>query len=74
VRSLHHPLLLAGYEGRCTLPSNFDATYTYSLGHAAAALLAAGKTGLMATVSCLERAPRQRVGRGRHPAPVHDAH
>lgn len=49
------PRCRPGYEGRCSLPSNFDATYTYSLGHAAAALLAAGKTGLMATISDMNK-------------------
>ena len=39
-----------GYEGRCAAPSNFDADYCYSLGYTAAALLAAGKTGYMASV------------------------
>lgn len=42
-----------GYEGRCSLPTNFDATYTFGLGAAAGALLGAGRTGLMATVSDL---------------------
>lgn len=52
-----------GYEGRCSLPSNFDATYCYSLGMAAAALAAAGRTGLMATVSDLHLPASQwRVG------------
>ncbi|MFA4945842.1 MAG: diphosphate--fructose-6-phosphate 1-phosphotransferase [Lentisphaeria bacterium] len=39
-----------GYEGRCAAPSNFDADYCYSLGYTAAALVAAGKTGYMASV------------------------
>jgi len=39
-----------GYEGRCAAPSNFDADYCYSLGYAAAALIASGKTGYMASV------------------------
>ncbi|PSC71449.1 pyrophosphate-fructose 6-phosphate 1-phosphotransferase subunit beta 1 [Micractinium conductrix] len=42
-----------GYEGRCSLPSNFDATYCNALGQAAGCLVAAGQTGLMATVSNL---------------------
>lgn len=42
-----------GYEGRCSLPTNFDATYTCALGHAAGALVEAGATGLMATIGNL---------------------
>ncbi|CAA7407601.1 unnamed protein product [Spirodela intermedia] len=42
-----------GYEGRCGLPTNFDATYCYSLGFAAGALLHAGKTGLISSVANL---------------------
>ncbi|GEM_PF-206606 len=39
-----------GYEGRCAAPSNFDADYCYSLGYAAAALIADGRSGYMAQV------------------------
>jgi pyrophosphate--fructose-6-phosphate 1-phosphotransferase len=39
-----------GYEGRCAVPSNFDADYCYSLGMVASLLIAAGKTGYMASV------------------------
>ena len=39
-----------GYEGRCAIPSNFDADYTYSLGVVASLLINAGKTGYMASV------------------------
>ena len=39
-----------GYEGRCAIPSNFDADYTYSLGYTAALLVAEGKTGYMSSV------------------------
>ena len=39
-----------GYEGRCAAPSNFDADYCYSLGFAAAALIANGKTGYMSSI------------------------
>ncbi|KAL4442020.1 hypothetical protein ABPG77_011281 [Micractinium sp. CCAP 211/92] len=42
-----------GYEGRCSLPSNFDATYCNALGQAAGALTSAGQTGIMATLSNL---------------------
>ena len=39
-----------GYEGRCAAPSNFDADYCYSLGVAASALIANGKTGYMSSI------------------------
>lgn len=39
-----------GYEGRCAVPSNFDADYCYSLGRTAAILIADGKSGYMASV------------------------
>jgi len=39
-----------GYEGRCAIPSNFDADYTYSLGYTAAVLISEDKTGYMASV------------------------
>ena len=39
-----------GYEGRCAAPSNFDADYCYSLGFAASALIANGKTGYMSSI------------------------
>jgi pyrophosphate--fructose-6-phosphate 1-phosphotransferase len=39
-----------GYEGRCAVPSNFDADYCYSLGQTAAFLIAGGKSGYMASV------------------------
>ncbi len=39
-----------GYEGRCAIPSNFDANYTYSLGITASVLIAEGKTGYMSSV------------------------
>ncbi|PKA47853.1 Pyrophosphate--fructose 6-phosphate 1-phosphotransferase subunit beta [Apostasia shenzhenica] len=40
-----------GYEGRCGLPTNFDATYCYALGYGAAALLQSRKTGLISSIS-----------------------
>jgi pyrophosphate--fructose-6-phosphate 1-phosphotransferase len=39
-----------GYEGRCAVPSNFDADYCYSLGQTAAILIADGRSGYMASV------------------------
>jgi pyrophosphate--fructose-6-phosphate 1-phosphotransferase len=52
-----------GYEGRCGLPSIFDATYCYALGFAASALLHCGQTGLIASVANLTApAPAWAVG------------
>ncbi len=39
-----------GYEGRCAIPSNFDADYCYSIGMTATHLIAAGKSGYMSLV------------------------
>lgn len=42
-----------GYEGRCAMPSNFDADYCYALGRTAACLISAGVTGYMSSVQNL---------------------
>ncbi|KAG8072319.1 hypothetical protein GUJ93_ZPchr0006g43579 [Zizania palustris] len=42
-----------GYEGRCGLPTIFDASYCYALGYGAGALLQSGKTGLISSVGNL---------------------
>ncbi|XP_022716165.1 pyrophosphate--fructose 6-phosphate 1-phosphotransferase subunit beta-like isoform X1 [Durio zibethinus] len=42
-----------GYEGRCGLPTDFDACYCYALGYGAGALLHSGKTGLISSVGNL---------------------
>jgi len=39
-----------GYEGRSALPTNFDATYCYALGYAAASMLHDRLTGYMACI------------------------
>lgn len=39
-----------GYDGRCALPSNFDATYCFNLGMIASLLIRDRKTGFMAAV------------------------
>ena len=53
-----------GYEGRCAIPSNFDADYCYSLGNTAAHLIAAGKTGYMALVKNLTKPASEWVAGG----------
>ena len=52
---MHH---FFGYEGRCSAPSNYDATYCYALGMSAAQLIAHGKTGYMAVVRNTTDAPK----------------
>ena len=42
-----------GYEGRCSVPSNFDADYCYSIGYNAAAIIANGKTAYMSSITNL---------------------
>ena len=42
-----------GYEGRCSMPSSFDADYCYALGRTAACLIASGVTGYMSSVQNL---------------------
>jgi pyrophosphate--fructose-6-phosphate 1-phosphotransferase len=44
-----------GYEGRCGLPSNFDATYCYTLGRTAAAVMFADLSGYMAVARYLAK-------------------
>ena len=39
-----------GYEGRAGLPSDFDATYAYNLGHAACLLAAGGANGAVVAI------------------------
>lgn len=42
-----------GYEGRCAIPSNFDAQYCYALGLNAAVLIRSGASGYMSCVKNL---------------------
>jgi pyrophosphate--fructose-6-phosphate 1-phosphotransferase len=53
-----------GYEGRCAIPSNFDANYTYTLGIVASLLIAEGKTGYMASVKNLTDEPANWIACG----------
>ncbi|PHJ20129.1 6-phosphofructokinase, partial [Cystoisospora suis] len=46
-----------GYEGRCAMPSNFDANYCYSLGYTAGVLAAHNKNGYMSIVRHLDQHP-----------------
>jgi len=49
-----HPMThFFGYEGRCAIPSDFDANYCYCLGTGAALLLRFGVSGYMTFVSNL---------------------
>jgi len=43
-----------GYEGRCSIPSLFDANYCYALGYNAGALLSLGETGMMSSIRNLD--------------------
>ena len=44
-----------GYEGRCGVPSNFDANYTYALGYNAAALVLNNLSGYLSSVKNLSK-------------------
>lgn len=59
--SLNH---FFGYEGRCAIPSNFDADYTYSLGYTASVLISEGKTGYMSSVRNLTSPADQWIAGG----------
>jgi len=53
-----------GYEGRCAIPSNFDADYCYSLGQTATQLIINGKTGYMAVVRNLTQPAAEWIAGG----------
>jgi len=53
-----------GYEGRCAIPSNFDADYTYSLGNTASVLIYEGKTGYMASIRNLTKPAAEWISGG----------
>ena len=46
-----------GYEGRCSMPSNFDTNYCYNLGRLGALLIQHEKTGYMCCLSGLKDSP-----------------
>lgn len=46
-----------GYEGRCGIPSNFDANYTYALGYNAAVLALNKCSGYLSSVKNLTQKP-----------------
>ncbi|AKL97988.1 diphosphate--fructose-6-phosphate 1-phosphotransferase [Endomicrobium proavitum] len=48
-----------GYEGRCGIPSNFDANYCYALGYNAAVLALNNFTGYLSSVRNLTQAPKK---------------
>ncbi|MCL2335146.1 MAG: diphosphate--fructose-6-phosphate 1-phosphotransferase [Endomicrobia bacterium] len=48
-----------GYEGRCGIPSNFDANYTYALGYNAAVLALNNLTGYLSSVKNLIKPAKQ---------------
>ena len=47
-----------GYEGRCGVPSNFDANYTYALGYNAAVLALNKCSGYLSSVRNLVKSPK----------------
>ncbi|MBM3201246.1 MAG: diphosphate--fructose-6-phosphate 1-phosphotransferase, partial [Chlamydiae bacterium] len=47
-----------GYEGRCCLPTNFDATYCFNLGLAAAHIAMKGVTGYIVAIANLTKDPQ----------------
>lgn len=49
---VHH---FFGYEGRCSFPSEFDASYCYNLGLHAAVLVRDRKSGVMAAIQNLKK-------------------
>ncbi|MCQ2334291.1 MAG: diphosphate--fructose-6-phosphate 1-phosphotransferase [Paludibacteraceae bacterium] len=53
-----------GYEGRCAIPSNFDADYCYSIGVTATWLIANGKTGYMSLVQNLTKPASEWIAGG----------
>lgn len=53
-----------GYEGRCAMPSNFDADYCYSLGYNAFALIQFGLSGYLSSVRNLTKPATEWIAGG----------
>ena len=53
-----------GYEGRCASPSNFDADYCYSLGYNSFALINAGVSGYISSVTNLTTSAKHWIAGG----------
>ena len=53
-----------GYEGRCAMPSNFDADYCYSLGYNAFALIQSGLTGYLSSIKNTTKPASQWIAGG----------
>lgn len=58
---LHH---FFGYEGRCAIPSNFDADYCYSLGYNAFMLIQYGYNGYLSKIANLSKPADEWVAGG----------
>lgn len=53
-----------GYEGRSSMPSNFDASYCYSLGRCSVELIVQGKSGYLAAIRNLVAHPTDWIPTG----------
>merc|ERR1712048_797267 len=53
-----------GYQARCSVPSNFDMDYAYSLGATAAVLATTDRSGYMAIVSNLAQPAEEWIAGG----------
>ncbi len=53
-----------GYEGRCSMPSNFDSSYCYALGRTATYLAIGKRSGYMAAIRNLVNHPQEWIPSG----------
>eukprot|EP00756_Hemistasia_phaeocysticola_P018209 Hpha_TRINITY_DN15581_c1_g4::TRINITY_DN15581_c1_g4_i1::g.104242::m.104242/K00895/pfp, PFP; diphosphate-dependent phosphofructokinase len=58
-KHFHYWCHFFGYQGRCSLTSNFDCNYCYVLGHLSGALIAGGATGVIGAVRNLHKPVRE---------------